>query len=583
MGKKKAGVVCLAILAAAGAAGGIWYFLENDGKDSNDRVYVEKVSAVMGNATGVQNRYSGVVQPQETVDVNTDSERTVGEVLVAVGDSVEEGQLLFRYDTDEVSLELEQAKLELENQDIEISNYNKQIQELETERKAAPEADRFEYTTQIQTIQTQIKQAEFEKSSKKLEMDRLQKKVDNADVTSPASGVIKSINDGNSPEAEYESSAFITILSTGEYRIKGKVNEQNAGMITSGTSVIIRSRVDEEVTWGGTVDRLDTEESSGSSDNNMISSDSDGEMNSSSSYPFYVTLDDAEGLMLGQHVIIELDEGQTEAKEGIWLYSGYIVFDEAGDGQGESIEGASEWGGSFDMEPAYSMAGSSDMEDSFDDSLYGDDTEDWSDYETDTEDWSDYLTDLMPEYGSEAGMPQEGSAAFVWADDGNGRLEKRPVVLGEYDGMLDMYEILSGLTEDDLIAWPMEGLYEGVKTVTDMEEVDYSSGLYNQNGTEGMMDDGMMDEGFDGMEYDESMDSEFSEEYIEDSENTIYSEDGTVDEGYDEDGSGGDASYESDGDGQGSAGGSEEESGGLRGDDKKVVELEDFLKAGERQ
>ena len=46
MGKKKAGVVCLAILAAAGAAGGIWYFLENDGKDSNDRVYVEKVSAV---------------------------------------------------------------------------------------------------------------------------------------------------------------------------------------------------------------------------------------------------------------------------------------------------------------------------------------------------------------------------------------------------------------------------------------------------------------------------------------------------------------------------------------------------------
>ena len=271
MGKKKAGVVCLAILAAAGAAGGIWYFLENDGKDSNDRVYVEKVSAVMGNATGVQNRYSGVVQPQETVDVNTDSERTVGEVLVAVGDSVEEGQLLFRYDTDEVSLELEQAKLELENQDIEISNYNKQIQELETERKAAPEADRFEYTTQIQTIQTQIKQAEFEKSSKKLEMDRLQKKVDNADVTSPASGVIKSINDGNSPEAEYESSAFITILSTGEYRIKGKVNEQNAGMITSGTSVIIRSRVDEEVTWGGTVDRLDTEESSGSTDNNKIS------------------------------------------------------------------------------------------------------------------------------------------------------------------------------------------------------------------------------------------------------------------------------------------------------------------------
>ena len=30
----------------------------------------------------------------------------------------------------------------------------------------------------------------------------------------------------------------------------------------------------------------------------------------------------------------------------------------------------------------------------------------------------------------------------------------------------------------------MEGLYEGVKTVTDMDEVDYNSDLYNPEGTE---------------------------------------------------------------------------------------------------
>ena len=48
--------------------------------------------------------------------------------------------------------------------------------------------------------------------------------------------------------------------------------------------------------------------------------------------------------------------------------------------------------------------------------------------------------------------------------------------------------ILSGLSEDDLIAFPMEGLYEGIKTVTDESEIDYSSGLYN-NGTEEMGDD----------------------------------------------------------------------------------------------
>ena len=98
--------------------------------------------------------------------------------------------------------------------------------------------------------------------------------------------------------------------------------------------------------------------------------------------------------------------------------------------------------------------------------------------------------------------------AYVWADDGNGRLEKRSVELGEYDEALDEYEIVSGLVEDDLIAWPMEGLYEGVKTVTNMDEVDYSSGLYNQEmGTEDMWLD-TEDMWFDTEVYDEFLEND---------------------------------------------------------------------------
>ena len=43
-----------------------------------------------------------------------------------------------------------------------------------------------------------------------------------------------SSNDGGS-----DSSAFITILSTGAYRVKGKVNEQNRDSVVPGESVII--------------------------------------------------------------------------------------------------------------------------------------------------------------------------------------------------------------------------------------------------------------------------------------------------------------------------------------------------------
>lgn len=36
-------------------------------------------------------------------------------------------------------------------------------------------------------------------------------------------------------------------------------------------------------------------------------------------------------MLLGQHVYIELDEGQDDQqKEGIWLYSNYVVQDDSG-------------------------------------------------------------------------------------------------------------------------------------------------------------------------------------------------------------------------------------------------------------
>ena len=77
---------------------------------------------------------------------------------------------------------------------------------------------------------------------------------------------------------------------------------------------------------------------------------------------------------------------------------------------------------------------------------------------------------------------------YVWAANEKNRLEKHYIELGEYDADMDEYEIVSGLAEDDYIAWPMAGLYEGVTTVTDEAEVDYSSPLYNQPADENLYD-----------------------------------------------------------------------------------------------
>ena len=505
MSKKKVGIIIgtVAVIAAA-AAVAVWKFGGNMGHDSKDRVYVEKVSSIMGSSAGMQNRYSGLVQPQKTVDINADSERTIKEFLVKEGDTVEEGTPLFVYDTEDLEMDLQQAKLEIENTDLEISGYRSQIAELEKERNAASEDGKFEYTTQIQSVQTQIRQAEYEKSSKKLDIDKIQAKIDNSEVASTAEGVVKTLNDPKTSDANNmggENNATISIMVTGTYRVKGTLDEQTINAVYPGSPVNIRSRVDETQTWTGTVDNIDTGETAGSDNDEMMSYSSGGDdgSNSASKYPFYISLDNADGLILGQHVLIELDQGQTEEKEGLWLYASYIVMGEGGNGE-ESLA----------MDQSMDIAGESLFNTEADiagESLFNTETDMAGESLFNTETGFDALGDLGGDSDIASDVDVSGAdtgagEAFVWADDGNGKLMKKPVVLGEYDPMMDEYQILSGLTENDYIAFPMEGLYEGIITVTDQEEVDYSSGLYNQEGTEYMDEFGteMLDENWDGTE-----------------------------------------------------------------------------------
>lgn len=416
MSKKKVGIIIAVIVVIAAAAGGsLWYFLKGGDSSGNsaDKVYVESVASLTSANSGVQNRYSGVVEPQETWEVNKNGEKKVKEVLVKEGDNVEVGTALFEYDTEILESELAQAKLDLEGMQNEITNYQGQIKQLNEEKSTAPEEEKFNYTTQVQNLQNSIKQSEYNMESKKIEMQKKQEAIDNSTVTSEIAGVVKSINESGTDEMG-NAVAYMTILATGDYRIKGTVSEQSVQSLTEGQSVIVRSRIDEEQTWKGTISKIDMETKENNNNNNNYYMGSEGTQ-TSSKYPFYITLDGMEGLILGQHVYIEMDEGQSVEKEGIWLFEGYIVMDEE--------------------EP------------------------------------------------------------YVWTANKKDRLEKRKVELGEYDEELGEYEIKSGLSKEDKITYPMPGLYEGVTTVTDAAEVDYSSPLYNQES--GMEEEGMMDNSTD--------------------------------------------------------------------------------------
>ena len=66
--------------------------------------------------------------------VNPEQGRTVKTTLVEEGQSVQEGDPLFVYDTEDIQLTLEQAQLEIERLDNSINTYYSEIAALKKRR-----------------------------------------------------------------------------------------------------------------------------------------------------------------------------------------------------------------------------------------------------------------------------------------------------------------------------------------------------------------------------------------------------------------------------------------------------------------
>lgn len=309
------GLILIAVIGT-----GVYFGTRKTETNSTELAYVYRVS-LMNPASQVQ-RMAGMVEPQEIWEVQKSSDREVEQILVKAGDEVKVGTALFVYNMEQTQTELEEAQIEIERLDGEMENLKTQIAQLEKEKKKAAEDEKFSYTTQIQTAQTDLKKSEYEKKAKQVEISQKQDKIANATVVSEIDGIVKSINDGSETDMNSsDSNAFITILATGDYRIKGKVNEQNLSEIQEGEKAIVRSRVDENQTWSGTFTAVNTDEAE-NNNNNMYYGATSTET-TSSSYSFYVMLDSSDGLLLGQHVYIEKDLGEEQS--GIWLDEGYIV------------------------------------------------------------------------------------------------------------------------------------------------------------------------------------------------------------------------------------------------------------------
>ena len=366
--------------------------------------YVMPIRDVNSAANTVSDlQFSGVVEPQETKEIKLDTSKTVSEIAVQEGDHVNAGDPLFTYDVESMQLELQQGNVDIERMENEIASNKQQIAQLESEKKNASADDKLTYTTQIQSLQTDIAKSEYDIKTKKIELEKLQNTINNATVKAEITGTVQSLKTVEQLQSD-GTDVLMKIMSDGEFRVKCTISEQNIQSIYQDEPMVLRSRVDDS-SWKGTISEISTE--ADNSQNNSMMYGSSDDMTTASKYPFYVTLDSSDGLMLGQHLLVSMDDMSDDSidKSGIWLYSDYVLTDEDG-------------------------------------------------------------------------------KSYVWAADKKDRLEKREVEVGQTDDTAGDCEIKSGLSEDDMIAFPSDSYQEGMKTTTNPDEA-----TPEDDGTDDTVDD----------------------------------------------------------------------------------------------
>ena len=378
--------------------------------NSGTKVFVQSVSSLM-NMGGIApgDRFGGLVVSENVAEIHKDGDKSIAELLVREGDDVTEGQELFSYDTEQLQLALDKQKLELEQLQATIESYTGQIADLEKERNRTSANNKLQYTVQIQSLQVDLKEAQLNLSAKEKDIANSENVLENAVVTAPVTGRIQSISE-NGMDNYGNPLPYITIQQSGSYRVKGVIGELQFGSIMEGVRLKITSRTKDDACWYGTVSLIDYENPSQGTDQDMYYGMSTDEMTSSTKYPFYVELENTEGLLLGQHVYMQMDAGEDEIA-GISISSAFVAFEEDG-------------------------------------------------------------------------------STYIWAEN-RGKLEKRPVTLGEYNMMNDTYQILEGLTEEDYIAFPdYELCHEGAPTTHSEMTVESDEGMEGAVGEEAVIVEG---------------------------------------------------------------------------------------------
>ena len=274
-------------------------------QDETSHIVVAKEGSVASSVL-----LSGTVTAKNEQYVYFDASKgDLDEILVSVGDKVEEGQALVKYSSADAQAAYDAASRAVAKADRHINELNKAREnansapvspQVPTEA-GLPEQAPAE-TSSVSSIDSQISDAKDNRADAVAQLNKAQAQLDAATVLSTLEGTVVEVNRNVSKSPTGNSQVVVHVVSNENLQVKGELSEYNLANLSVGQEVTFTSKVYQDKSWTGKISYIsDYPKNNGEAANAALGG------NTGSKYPYTVdVISDIGELKQGFSVSVEV-------------------------------------------------------------------------------------------------------------------------------------------------------------------------------------------------------------------------------------------------------------------------------------
>ena len=234
---------------------------------------------------------SGTVTAKNEQYVYFDASKgDLDEILVSVGDKVEEGQALVKYSSADAQAAYDAADRAVAKADRHIEELNKAREnasavpaspQIPTEAGLPEQAQAG--TSSVSSIDSQISDAKDNRADAVAQLNKAQAQLDAATVLSTLEGTVVEVNRNVSKSPTGNSQVVVHVVSNENLQVKGELSEYNLANLSVGQEVTFTSKVYQDKSWTGKISYIsDYPKNNGEAANAALGG------NTGSKYPYTV-------------------------------------------------------------------------------------------------------------------------------------------------------------------------------------------------------------------------------------------------------------------------------------------------------